>query len=179
MKVAITGHTQGIGKALFEFFINKGHSVKGFSKSNGYSLPKKIDKLVQEVIGYDLFINNTYWGFAQAIILDQLIRKWTDVPGKRIICLGSISADLVSIPNPLYAASKLAIQKLGHISQTRRTWPLITNLKLGMVDTYRTVNMKGSKLNTSDVVKVVSWLLALPPHMVIPEIVVKHRDQLL
>ncbi len=179
MKIAITGHTQGIGKTLFDFFNSKGHSVKGFSKSNGYAFPESIDLLIQEIVDYDLFVNNAYWGFAQAVILDLLVRKWSDVPEKRIICLGSISADLVSTPYPLYAASKVALERLGHISQTRRTWPIITNLKLGMVDTYRTKDMNGPKLNVSDVEEIVAWLLTLPPHLAIPEIVVKHRDQLL
>ena len=34
MKIAITGHSRGIGKELFNIF-NVDHQVEGFSRSNG------------------------------------------------------------------------------------------------------------------------------------------------
>jgi len=45
MKVAITGHTYGIGAALKEKFDVEGQITMGFSRSNGYDnfLKKKID----------------------------------------------------------------------------------------------------------------------------------------
>ena len=178
LKVAITGHTKGIGKAVFDSLTAKGHTVKGFSKSTGYPLPESIDKLVSEILDYDVFINNTYWGFAQALILDHLLVHWADVPNKRIICMGSTSADLVVTPYPLYTAAKKALETLCHLSQSKRVWPLITNLKLGMVDTHRMEGNKEMKLSTKDVSSIVHWLLALPPHLAVPEIVLKNREQL-
>jgi nucleoside-diphosphate-sugar epimerase len=38
MKIAITGHTAGIGKALAEIYANKGHEIVGLSRRNGYNI---------------------------------------------------------------------------------------------------------------------------------------------
>ena len=178
MKVALTGHTSGIGKAIYESLTSKGYEVHGFSKSNGYPLPESITRLVQEVKDFDIFINNTYWGFAQALIMDQLVKQWANVPGKRIICMGSTSANVLTSTYPLYTASKKALESFCYMSQTQRVWPSITNLKLGMVDTPRTDYSKEPKLTPKEVSIMVLWILKLPAHMVVPEIVVKHRDQL-
>jgi nucleoside-diphosphate-sugar epimerase len=40
-KVAITGHTRGIGKFLVKRLETQGIKVKGFSKSNGYNIMKE------------------------------------------------------------------------------------------------------------------------------------------
>jgi NAD(P)-dependent dehydrogenase (short-subunit alcohol dehydrogenase family) len=37
-RCVITGHTSGLGLALFEHFKNKGWDVEGYSRSNGYDL---------------------------------------------------------------------------------------------------------------------------------------------
>ena len=38
MIIAITGHTQGIGKATFDLLELKGHKVYGFSRSNSFDV---------------------------------------------------------------------------------------------------------------------------------------------
>ena len=37
-KILIIGHTKGIGKAIYDYYDNKGYKVKGLSRSNGYHL---------------------------------------------------------------------------------------------------------------------------------------------
>ena len=58
MKIAITGHTKSLGKALFEFLSQK-HEIIGFSRSNGYDIKSPFDrkKIVKESKDCDIFIN--------------------------------------------------------------------------------------------------------------------------
>ena len=58
MKIAITGHSKGIGKACFDV-LSKDHEVIGFSRSNGFNInqPRKI---FIASINCDVFINNAY-----------------------------------------------------------------------------------------------------------------------
>ncbi len=84
MKIVITGHTQGIGKALFENF--KEHEVIGLSRSNGYDIDKNFDAVVAAAQGCDLFINNAYRD-KQQLRLTQALK--TSVG--RMIVMGSVS----------------------------------------------------------------------------------------
>ena len=43
MNIALTGHSKGLGKALFEFLSQK-HEITGFSRSNGYDIKSPFDR---------------------------------------------------------------------------------------------------------------------------------------
>ena len=85
MKVVITGHTSGIGKALWEFFYARAE-VKGLSRSNGYDIDKDFDQVVEEIKGCDLFINNAYRDQQQTKLL-MAVKDF--VP--KIVVMGSVS----------------------------------------------------------------------------------------
>jgi len=59
MKIVITGHTNGIGKALYDD-LSKEHDVQGFSKTNGYDISREADRQLISMSDYDVFINNAY-----------------------------------------------------------------------------------------------------------------------
>lgn len=81
MKVVITGHTYGLGKALYEHFPN----AKGISRSTGLDIEKDFDAVVKEIKGCDLFINNAYANHSQV----KLFHAVKDNVSK-IICMGSL-----------------------------------------------------------------------------------------
>ena len=58
MKIAITGHSKGLGRSVFNHFQAKGHTVMGFSRSNGYDISKDQDKILEKIQGFDVFFNN-------------------------------------------------------------------------------------------------------------------------
>lgn len=62
MKIAITGHTSGIGKCLYDTFTENGNTVLGFSRSNGYDITSADDRkrIVDETTDCDVFINNAF-----------------------------------------------------------------------------------------------------------------------
>jgi hypothetical protein len=60
-KIVITGHTSGIGKAIYDKFKEIScHEIVGISRSNGYDIDADFDKVVEAATGADLFINNAY-----------------------------------------------------------------------------------------------------------------------
>ena len=79
MKIAITGHTSGLGKSFYHECINRGHTVQGFSRSNGYDLRdySKVGKMIDKIQDFDLFINNAKPDYAQTQILYRLVRSST------------------------------------------------------------------------------------------------------
>jgi len=77
-KIAVTGHTSGLGKSFFDLLSSQGHQVVGYSRSNNHDLRdySVISKILDEVQGFDLFINNAKPDYAQAQIVYRLARSW-------------------------------------------------------------------------------------------------------
>jgi len=85
MKIAITGHTSGIGKALYNYYSAE-HEVIGFSRSNGYNLPDSLSNVIKESKGCDLFINNCYANGAQIDLFEGLVDHV-----EKMIVMGSVA----------------------------------------------------------------------------------------
>ena len=86
MKVVITGHTYGIGKALYDSFKSAEWEVVGLSRSNGFDIDEDFDKVVEAATGADLFINNAYRDKQQTQLVHALKNKV-----KKMIVMGSVS----------------------------------------------------------------------------------------
>jgi hypothetical protein len=86
MKVVITGHTYGIGKALYNSFKSAEWEVIGLSRSNGYDIDADFDKVVEAATGADFFINNSYRDKQQTRLVHALKNKV-----KKMIVMGSVS----------------------------------------------------------------------------------------
>lgn len=93
MKVAVTGHTSGIGQGIYQYFESQGHKVLGFSRSNGYALPDAEDQVFEQLQSCDVFVNNSRPIASQISLLKRLWPKWKNTD-KKIIVIGSISAHL-------------------------------------------------------------------------------------
>jgi hypothetical protein len=94
MKIAITGHCNGLGYALYNklTIYNRaaGHEVVGFDQENGYDIAKlsNISKILYKVKDYDVFINNAYHHTGQTEILKYLLKLWHN-KNKVIIHIGT------------------------------------------------------------------------------------------
>jgi hypothetical protein len=91
MKYAITGHTSGIGAAMFQYL---SPNCIGFSKSTGYDITNKIDRkrIINDSAMCDVFINNASAGFGQSELLHELWKEWKYLD-KTVINVGSKIAD--------------------------------------------------------------------------------------
>jgi len=80
-KIAVTGHTSGLGKSFFDLLSTQGHEVVGYSKSNGHDLRDYsiVSKIIEEIQGFDLFINNAKPDYSQAQIVYRLARSWDGI----------------------------------------------------------------------------------------------------
>ena len=78
MKLAITGHTKGIGASLKAIFEKHGCSVLGFSKSTGYDIGNADTRkhILDSTFDIDLFVNNAYHPTGQLELLKGLINLW-------------------------------------------------------------------------------------------------------
>ena len=77
MKIAITGHTKGIGRCIKDLLEKDGHEVVGASTSTGINVmrPKSVISWIEKE-NPDVFVNNVYAPNSQCNILYQLYEKW-------------------------------------------------------------------------------------------------------
>jgi short-subunit dehydrogenase len=116
MKIAITGHTSGIGQALYN---RLSPNCIGFSTSNGYNIFDKQDRarIIQESVDCDIFINNAPAGFAQTYLFIELFNAWKDLDSKKIINVGSRVANLTrpKLNMLYYQAEKLILKNMSQL----------------------------------------------------------------
>ncbi|MCK1425870.1 hypothetical protein [Bradyrhizobium sp. 87] len=175
-KIALTGHTRGIGSSLYDFYLASGHEIRGFSKSNGYNLPDKIPQLLKEADDCDVFINNAYSDGAQIVLLSNLWERWKG-KDKIILNISSIRARYVKAPDPRYAAFKAGLDKMAKECLSRGPLPKILSVSPGVVDTVSNINRAGPKLTIDQAVKVIDWVLFNPIGALVSEITFIHPEQ--
>lgn len=76
MKIAITGHTAGIGQAFARYLSARGHEIVGISKREGNNI-RNIPKVVQLIEPCDMWINNAQSGYSQTELLYKIWYRWT------------------------------------------------------------------------------------------------------
>lgn len=104
-KIIITGHTRGIGKAIYDKFTEVScREIIGMSRSNGYDLETDFDKIVAEAEGCELFINNAYCGEQQLKLVEALKDK-VDM----MVVMGSVSRLYPELIPTEYVKNKQAL----------------------------------------------------------------------
>lgn len=125
MKIAITGHTSGLGKSFYEHYTKLGHEVIGMSRSNGYCLPNDLTKVAVEANKCDLFINNAYCDISQS----ELLQKTTVA----VVSCGSMGADFDQTNS--YFKNKRHLEDT-HKQVNRTTNRKMLLLKMGYLENY-------------------------------------------
>lgn len=75
MKIAITGHSKGLGRALAQAYQTQGHDIIGLSRSTGNNIHNTM-KLCDVIEPCDVFINNAQAGYAQTELLFEMAQRW-------------------------------------------------------------------------------------------------------
>jgi nucleoside-diphosphate-sugar epimerase len=140
MKIAITGHTKGLGAELVRL-LSPDHEIVGFSRSNGYDIeqPDTIDRIVKEVHDCDMFINNAKCWWSQIDMFSKLMLDWANKK-KRIINIGShvtvwnYNTDRPNFPKISanhYVAYKTALKAASYHAWNNYEWPLVQLVQPG------------------------------------------------
>ena len=174
MKIAITGHSRGIGKSLFDS-LSKEHECAGFSRSNGFDISQQQDSIVQEVINNDVFVNNAYQGMEQVNILNKVWKFWSRDPNKTIVNISSLSKYPGLSNNASgYSAHKAALSHQAFIlmfkDNTRKC--RMINVNPGYVKTDMNVSAHGkaNMLTPQECADIIAWAINQPQHIEIGEL---------
>jgi NADP-dependent 3-hydroxy acid dehydrogenase YdfG len=179
LKIAITGHTSGIGQALYTYLKEHGHDVRGFSRSTGHDLGETatISRLIEETADCDVFINNAYYDWTQVDLMFAMFENWKD-QDRLILNIGSDSGDGIKTFMHPYATKKAAIDHgSAQLNAVQNARCRVTNLKPGWVRTPQIEHLKISEpqLDPVEVAKLVAYILELPKGMHISSLSVQAR----
>ena len=96
MKIAITGHTAGIGQALAQIYSQHGHDIVGLSRREGNNI-RNIPKIADQIGPCDMFVNNAQAGYAQTELLFEMAQRWTGTKKHIIVISTMMTQDPVSV----------------------------------------------------------------------------------
>lgn len=143
MKIAITGHTAGIGQSLATVLQTRGHDIVGLSQRHGDNI-RNISKIVAKILSCDIFINNAQAGYAQTELLYTVWQDWQDIPNKYIWCIGTMMTQSPveqtvlgynDIDMSQYRNQKIALDDAITQLRNKKHLPIITMIRPGAVAT--------------------------------------------
>lgn len=178
-KIYITGHTSGLGAALYDFFDREDCVLIGMSRSNGYDLDKNLIDFVHD--DFSIYINNAHSGYQQTRLLYQLFEK---NQGRRcvIVNIGSVSADGNKDSLNEYAVQKAALEKACTQLQLIDTDCRIVHIKLGRMNTPMTEHRAMyPRMHPAYVARSIGWVLSQPNEILVKNLTldVMHSRQML
>ncbi len=158
-KIALTGHSKGIGLEVAKA-LNNMFAIKGFSRSNGYSIDTKEGraKIISESADCDIFISNAFSDnnpWAQTDLLIELWEQWQGLQ-KRIIVFSSSSTHRWE---PLrhgtrglqYRTAKQSLENAAEQLWNQSNWPLITIVAPTLMNVERTKHLHfGQQMDPSE-----------------------------
>jgi nucleoside-diphosphate-sugar epimerase len=114
MKIAITGHTAGIGQALSKQFALQGHEIVGLSQREGNNI-RNIPKIATLIESCEVFVNNAQAGYAQTELLFEIANRWQGSSKHIIIISTMMTMDPISVLPGLdmdqYRIQKVALEQ--------------------------------------------------------------------
>ena len=138
MKIAITGHSAGIGQALAKIYEEQGHTIIGLSRRNGYNI-RSLPKVAALIEPCDMFINNAQVGFAQTELLLEMAKRW-EGQSKRILVISTMmtefpSSTLTGLGMDEYYVQKIALEEAVKQLRAKCRNLSITIVRPGMIGT--------------------------------------------
>jgi hypothetical protein len=137
-KIVITGHTNGIGKAIYDKFNEIScREIVGMSRSNSYDIEKDFDKIVEEATGAELFINNAYRD-EQQLKLFHALKDKVDM----MVVMGSVSRHYPELIPTDYVHDKQALAEACRLESINPNGIPILHLDLSFLE--------GTEVNSDD-----------------------------
>jgi len=136
MKIAITGGTAGIGKAMGDIYEDQHHEVLRLSRRTGYNI-RSVPKVADAIESCDMFISNAQAGFAQTELLFEVWRRWRGQK-KRIVVISTVMTSLpVSCLPDMdeYWLQKRTLEEACAQLRNKSYWPRISIIRPGGVGT--------------------------------------------
>lgn len=181
MKIAITGHTAGIGKSFASLLSSKGHEIIGISRRDGENI-RRIEHTASIIESCDMFINNAQSMFAQTELFYEVWKRWKGQ--KKYIW--NISTAMTQLPvnttpdnhddidMSIYRTQKLSLEEASRQLSFKSRWPVVSIIRPGSVATSDSNNE--NKHLPDEWVKCIVDIFNVHNNIHISEISLSHSD---
>lgn len=162
MKILLSGHTKGIGLAIYEHFTNLNYEVVGYSRTNSLDLLDRYTqiKFIMESVSSDIIILNANIGFKNVGLFYDLCKALYKRTEKTIIVLGSHSTETTKLFVHPYQIEKIALEEAARQIQGLRDYPNIVILRPGYVDTPAAAKIKDQqKISPNSIAKLIESII--------------------
>ena len=180
----VTGNNRGLGLALADRF-----NADGSSRATGLDITKDIDRIVENSIHYDVFVNNAFDGppdtewanYAQVNLLQAVYKRWKEL-GKTgwIFNIGSVGEQTVVAPDPDFETYRVAKAALAHASKqctqaykqglVKFKTTLITPDRLDTTLSRSRESWTGSAIDCKHIADFINWSVTINDATIIQEI---------
>jgi len=138
MKIAITGHTAGIGQALAKEYSLDGHDIVGLSQREGNNI-RNTFKICDQIEPCDMLINNAQAGYAQTELLFEMAKRWSSTK-KHIVVISTMmtqepASSIPGLDMDQYRLQKVALEEAVRQIRHRRLGVKITLVRPGNIAT--------------------------------------------
>lgn len=150
INVAITGHSKGLGKVLFDKYVKQGQRVEGFSRSNQYDLqaPYVRTEVVRKIQTFDVIINNAPGIFQRDLFAEVLSTTFSGV----IVNVSSLASRFGPSHSNLYTSDKAALDSLTYSHQHfGPRWPAALLVRPSYFTGERSANKPGPHVDVHHV----------------------------
>lgn len=138
MKIAISGHTAGIGQALANEYQQLGHEIIGLSRREGHNI-RNTPKICDLIEPCDMFINNAQAGYAQTELLFEMAQRWAGTKKHIMVISTMMTQDPVSVLPGLdmdqYRVQKVALEEAVRQIRNRKIGVRLTIVRPGNIAT--------------------------------------------
>lgn len=139
MKIAITGHTAGIGQALAKLYSQQGHKIVGLSRREGNNI-RNIPKIADQIQPCDMFVNNAQAGYAQTELLFEMAQRWSGTKKHIVVISTQMTQQPISVLPGLemdqYRIQKVALEESVKQIRNRRLQIKLTTVRPGNIATH-------------------------------------------
>ena len=158
MKIALTGHTKGLGAEIFKNFSSE-HSVLGFSRSNGYDIKSAIDrkKILKASLEADVLINLVHNYYHQTDLLFEFFKAWEN-KNKLIINISSVVVENMFWGQDRfdfieYKNQKKALESMSIYLSNKKSKPQIKNYRISEINFITDVKYLNKIINEFEISK--------------------------
>ena len=142
MKIAITGRSAGIGKALGDILESRGHKIIGISRRDKENI-RRIPHTANLIEPCDGFINNAQEAYAQTELLYAVWEKWQGQPKwiwniSTMMTEQTTNSKIEGFSDALMSAyrnQKLALEEATKQLQSKNSLPQMSIISPGQVNT--------------------------------------------